>query len=198
MKRHDLEARIADLVDEAITLGKHPHHWPFQRIQARRQVIREILEAIDDWDNGRGSATLPNIVNAEPLTEEEAEAVKKCGPADRHGMTTEELREGLEMLICPPAERLEPRPALCELAAAYAQIEEVLGMGWQESEDGVEVWTVVSVPRAEVPQALYDAQATIEKKYSAINWTFEVLATDDPEVTDTRDVLANEEVNSER
>jgi len=39
-------------VDEAIRLGAHPHHWEFQRIQARQQVIRDILGIVDDWDNG--------------------------------------------------------------------------------------------------------------------------------------------------
>jgi len=54
MTRQELERRISEAVDAAIRLGAHPHHWEFQRIQARQHVIRDILETIDDWDNGCG------------------------------------------------------------------------------------------------------------------------------------------------
>jgi len=56
MTQQELELRIAEAVDEAIRLGAHPHHWPFQRIQARQQVIRDILETVGDWDDGAVAA----------------------------------------------------------------------------------------------------------------------------------------------
>ncbi|MHA1216353.1 MAG: hypothetical protein ACTSPX_03385 [Candidatus Thorarchaeota archaeon] len=202
MKRHDLEARIADLVDEAITLGKHPHHWSFQRIQARRQVIREILEAIDDWDNGRGSATLPNIVNAgPPLSEDEVKALKErakgtgraCFASNGQGLTVEDLSYGVRALTrgygtgpVPYQGASEPKSAsvLRELMQALSSIEGILGIGWEEEGQDILVWIVAGVPRDQVSLAVYDTQLAFERKYSDINWTFHLLATDDPEVVD--------------
>jgi len=53
MTREQLEIHLGRLIDAAIKEGQRERPWPYQRIEARKKLIRLALRVVDNWDNGK-------------------------------------------------------------------------------------------------------------------------------------------------
>ena len=53
MNENELRSAVQQLVGKAMAAGECQYAWPYQRIEIYNNLVREAMELIQAWDNGR-------------------------------------------------------------------------------------------------------------------------------------------------
>ena len=68
MNSDELQSAVQQLIGKAMAAGECRYAWPYQRIEVYNNLVREAMELIQAWDNGRewhiGQPSLRYYANA--------------------------------------------------------------------------------------------------------------------------------------